>query len=411
MMRNLNADTGDMSKVEPFVGKLGLSSPGYGGSKYAYKAYDRWSETSGMKMNLLPLKCLTEGTTWFVNFKVKLEDGTTGDGVSCDPSGVESTGCPYVWLRVVKTTGQTFDVNIHDDNEEWDPENWNSFSGHVTITADFGPNIKTIHTIFTGGPLGSVLILDDLSWTPTTGIPTGTPTSVPTTPPTLAHSILPTVSPTDVPTTTPTISHSIVPTSSPTGVPTTIPSSLPTGTPTQNPSSEPCGNMMIDENGESSDPLSGWKAVGSQLELSSPGYGNSDHAFKTFDRWSWRDGVEHDLGPLRCLVEGTTWIVSFKARLEDEKTGEGLYCDSSVDEYTDCPLVWLRVTKANGERSDMLLRDNGMAWNADGWNTFKTHVTITDELLGSGLRSVRPIFAGGPTGSALLLDDFAWIPK
>jgi len=361
-------------------------------------------------MDLYPLKCLVEGTTWVVSLKVKLEDGVTGDGVYCDPSVEGYTGCPYIWLRVVKTTGQTFDMTVRDYDMAWDPDEWNSFKGHVTITPDFGSNIEAIHTIFTGGPVGSVLLLDDLAWTPTTAIPTTVPTSTPTkspsTHPTVTESVLPSYSPSAPP----TLAHSVVPSASPTYNPTSAPSVSPTISPSDSPTADPCGNMMLYENGENDDPLSDWKALGGELSLSSPGYGDSQYAYKVSNRYDWNGGLEHALGPLRCLEEGTTWSVSFKARLEDEVTGKGLSCDASVDEYTDCPLVWLRGIKTNGERFETLLRDNGMQWDENGWNTFRAHITITSDLLGPGFRSIRPVFAGGQSGSVLLMDDFAWVP-
>merc|ERR1712008_151998 len=120
--------------------------------------------------------------------------------------------------------------------------------------------------------------------------------------PTVTESVLPSYTPS----TMPTSEHSVAPSTSPTNTPTTTPSESPTGLPSISPSADPCGDMMMFENGENGE-LADWKAIGGQLSLASSGYGGSQYAYKVSDRYDWNSGLQHELGPLRCLEGGSTW--------------------------------------------------------------------------------------------------------
>jgi hypothetical protein len=147
---------------------------------YAIEGYDRSGFRSGPRQDLTQrdLSCLPVGSTFYVSFKAKLVDQTTGEGVACDPLTI--TSCPMITLRHAN-----WDY-IDDPYMKWDPSGWNSFHGYYEVTSEWSTD--SVYVMISGGPDGTTVIADDisLSVTKNTREPTPLPTVATTPPPTYA---------------------------------------------------------------------------------------------------------------------------------------------------------------------------------------------------------------------------------
>ena len=91
----------------------------------AVEAYNRTTWRSGPRQDLVgdDLTRLTSSVFAHIEFKTKLVNETTGEGIACDTSA--STGCPMVTIRH-STWDYVYDRN---NNAGWQANDWNSFYG------------------------------------------------------------------------------------------------------------------------------------------------------------------------------------------------------------------------------------------------------------------------------------------
>jgi len=243
---------------------------------------------------------------------------------------------------------------IRDHDMDWNPNDWNSFQSTFTVPKGMTTNnVKLIRAFFSGGPRGSVLLLDDLLF-----------------------SKLPTLKEASNAKATAPIATNIS-----------------------------C-DQLIQGNDAESGKLSGWHDWYSTIDMVSPGYGGNGYAYKAYNRDKWYHGMTQNL-PLSCLQVGTIWHITFKAKLYDEKTGNAISCRSENKKYKGCPLVQIEI-KTSMDANIYFLRDNTMTWIPRDWSTYNKKIRITREMVGQGATSFRVAFIGGPPGSVLLLDDVYW---
>lgn len=137
------------------------------------------------------------------------------------------------------------------------------------------------------------------------------------------------------------------------------------------------------------------------------GYGGSGKALRAYGRSStggyhWQ-GIAYHINPA-CAVAGETWRVTFKTRLVLEGTSTGVNCDPSIPNNSDCPLVRIH-TYLNNQHGYIYVLDSAMQWDTNAWNTFNTTFTVPNNAAGDGLEDFRPVFAGGPAGTEIWVDN------
>eukprot|EP00565_Helicotheca_tamesis_P007966 CAMPEP_0185725848 /NCGR_PEP_ID=MMETSP1171-20130828/1998_1 /TAXON_ID=374046 /ORGANISM="Helicotheca tamensis, Strain CCMP826" /LENGTH=296 /DNA_ID=CAMNT_0028394069 /DNA_START=5 /DNA_END=892 /DNA_ORIENTATION=+ len=188
----------------------------------AIEAKGRTKWRTGIRQDLVvdAFACLTIGTIMHIDFKVRLFDEETEAGISCDPTDDTSIDCPLITFRHNFATDPIpFWNYIRSPEMQWDPNGWNDFHGVYVVDRDWathgGKDNHWWYILISGGPIGSVIVADDVTMT-------------------VGHTLTPTPLPTNFPTKAPTSDPTPVPTSAPTKAPSQNPSSLPTSTPTSN---------------------------------------------------------------------------------------------------------------------------------------------------------------------------------
>jgi len=239
----------------------------------------------------------------------------------------------------------------------WNPDDWNTFDVIVEMTEkNAGPDITWMLPIFVGGPVGSVLLIDDVKierlelWE--------TPTAAPT--------------------------ASIAPSSSP---------------------SVFCTKNFF-KNSDAEDGTSRWFGWGNPIGIDeSPGFGGSGNALKAYNRNSWHRGIGQWVD-FSCLTTNVTLHFQAKVKLYDQSTGAGITtCEPRDTLSLACPMIRLFTRKDDGSRRWDIFRDWDMVWNPNGWSYFDLKLRMTPENSGDDLTQFRPFFVGGPVDSVLVIDE------
>lgn len=137
-----------------------------------------------------------------------------------------------------------------------------------------------------------------------------------------------------------------------------------------------------------------WRGWGAEIRLTDGVTGN---AIEGYNRSTFRSGPRQDLTQkdLGCLPVGSTLYVSFKAKLIDQTTGEGVACDPLT--ITSCPMITLRH-----ETWDYIT-DPLMQWDPNSWNSFHGQYEVTSEWSSS----VYVMISGGADGTVVVADDIS----
>ena len=171
-MENPDFEVADMTPWRGWSGASISLVPGV--TSNAIYAGGRTAWRSGQRQNLEQedLDCLPPGTFVNIDFKVKLIDETTGQGVDCDP--LSTTSCPLVTIR-----HSTFDY-AYNRNKVWNPNGWNDFHGTYLVS---GPWTTSVYLMVCGGEPGQAIVVDDITVAVgTSPAPTLSPTPAPLTP-------------------------------------------------------------------------------------------------------------------------------------------------------------------------------------------------------------------------------------
>jgi len=339
-----------------FGGEMDLVTPGYGGSNYAARLYNRpplWG--FGAFLWVIDHSCVEESSTWHFSFQAKLYDSNTGKAVTnCSPHTTQGTdfvmNCPYV--RLVTRHGRFNDPNMIFDYTG----GWSYFSVDYTLSDKlWGPHLELFWPVITGGPANSTLEFDNL----------------------IVRKIKQNELTTVVPSLTP------------------VPSSSPTSFCTK--------NFIRNGDGEFGAP-SYWMAWGDNyITTEEPGFGGIGYALKVFDRTEWNEGISQVISHA-CLEAGSVWRFQAQFKLYDQTTMQGIHCDPKSTTSFDCPFVRLAVRKWK-EYVFVSLQDHKMEWDPDGWNKFDVVHTMEERHSGGHVDWFMPIFVGGPANSVLLVDN------
>jgi len=147
--------------------------------------------------------------------------------------------------------------------------------------------------------------------------------------------------------------------------------------------------VALVENPSFEDGPSYWESndkVKGKVSLYSPGAsGESDFAFRSYDRdHAWR-GIKQQLDPL-CFVSGEEYSISAKFRMLNATDGEGVMCDVNKQQTTtdNCPSVSIYGSDCAGENVNWLfynaLGGDELVWDPDSYNDFSAAFTVNDDL-------------------------------
>jgi len=355
--RNADFESNTTQYWHGFGNPVGITSPGYNGSQFALKAYDRyrWARGASPWQHINQI-CVGDGSTWRFAAKFKMYDQETGAPITtCDPATKKN--CPFI--RLLSRFGWYNEWSlIYDTDMVFNPDGWSSFSVDYTIPEKHsGPGLTHFIPMFIGGPYASVLVIDDVELRR------------------LDYQEIPTAAP----------SVSIAPSSSPTVFCTK--------------------NFVRNPDGEFGT-RAYWMGWGNPVTLSATGegYGGTGYALKAYSRNSWHRGLSQVID-YSCLDIGSTWRFQAKVKLYDETSGAGItVCDPTVKNSFLCPMVRLLTKKYTVNHWD-IIRDHEMVWNPNDWNTFDVMVKMTEKNAGPDVTWMLPVFVGGPPGSVLLIDD------
>eukprot|EP00586_Coscinodiscus_wailesii_P008108 CAMPEP_0172520842 /NCGR_PEP_ID=MMETSP1066-20121228/292235_1 /TAXON_ID=671091 /ORGANISM="Coscinodiscus wailesii, Strain CCMP2513" /LENGTH=406 /DNA_ID=CAMNT_0013303659 /DNA_START=30 /DNA_END=1248 /DNA_ORIENTATION=+ len=405
---------------------------------------------------------------WRISFNVKIYDESTGKGVYCNPHAEQSTDCPM--LRIVTRIGG---VERHDTIPDyfmkWKPGAWNTFKATYTVTREIA-SADVFRLMVVGGPPGSVLAIDNISWKPyesaasnlrvsqekredsTSMQPSIAPTLAPT-PDVKCDAIMAydgkddisqlswvgwststgfdtglhgrgqamkaydaKVGEMDCTKTFPhpvfqlghaRVSHSNLRVSQEKREDST--SMQPSNTPTFAPAPEvKCDDIMAyDGGGEDIAQLS-WMGWSTPTGFD-PGFQERGEAMKAYNRRGWRNGLYQNI-PSSCLSVGSEWRIRFRTKLYNPITKKGIQCNSNKRFRNSCPFVMLKIIYLDGSHKNIYVRDEDLSkrWNKNGWNFFNEGVTITEEYVGPNILVVHAMYVGGPRGSVLVVDKSSW---
>ena len=117
-----------------------------------------------------------------------------------------------------------------------------------------------------------------------------------------------------------------------------------------------------------------------------------------------------NLGDFSCLGLGSVVHFTFKVKLYDEVTEEGVSCEPSST-TVDCPMITFRHEFSSEEMDNWdYVRDPLMTWDPNGWNEFHGTYVVTRDWasLTSTTGSMWYIaLSGGPPGNVLVVDDIS----
>ena len=339
---------------------IAIRQPGYRDADgYALAATISDSHRHGMWRDIVHrpwtnpgIDYIKAGDTWRIRFKTRLINSTTGAGVDCHPS-LTNTGCPRAWIQTIPRYGQSTTQDVYDRDMSWDKDGWNTFDVTIRITAEQADNLKIFRLLLVGGPVGSLLINDEISF-----------------------------------------SKRLVSTRL-----------------------EVCGGNHIVNGDFSAGASNRWSGWGHHIQVVQPGHdGSNDYALEAIrpavDGW-FTAGMYQDIfsewrnAPFltKCVKPGDVWRVKFKTRLIDPTNQAGIDCDPSLADKT-CPMLQVH-TNRGGVFLQTNVHDTNMVWDPNGWNTFDTTFTITESQAGDDLVLFRFLFCGGPFGALLMSDDFS----
>mmetsp|Transcript_22402 Transcript_22402/g.33858 ORF Transcript_22402/g.33858 Transcript_22402/m.33858 type:complete len:1758 (-) Transcript_22402:89-5362(-) len=392
-IRNHDFKIGNTDHWYGWDAHVSIHTPGYGTELYAAKVTNRRNH-GGISQRFDPT-CFEELSVWRVQFKAKLINATTGDGMgNCDPSIEDTYECPMARIVMRKNYGKFYQYEIRDDKMVWNPNNWSTFDVVWAPTGDVVSNDLTYAmVIISGGDEDATLVVDDIfverleKWE--------TPTSFP------SESPQPTAEVTD----------------------------YCDGDNTRNPDAER----------GTAEHWSGW---GTSVGVGEPGYGGSNYSLKVFDRPSWQHGIGQWFDP-HCVVTNSTWRIRAKVKLYDQATGNPVtkeQCNPKNTLNNWCPMVrlltakptinvttettdrrslidrFIRPRKLNEQRklsptqefTMNVFRDTEMIWNDDGdWVDMNVYMQLTPENSGPEVNLFWPLLVGGPPNSVLELDDIS----
>jgi len=340
---------------------MGAESPGYGGTGYAMKVWNRESWAAGPFLWHVDVNCVTVEDTWRVHAKVKLYNEQTGEpDTLCGTTGNEFD-CPLVRML----------LTYRHHPAEWlyltmDDLDWKTDGSYSTFQLEFSvpphlvrDDLYKFAPFFAGGKETNVLVLDDIILQ-RLGVE-ATPTSTPTT--------------------------SLQPSSSPTVY---------------------CNrNFIRNHDGEFGTTAYWIVPLDSNIELVSPGYGDEQYALASFHRQHWTQGLSQRISP-RCFEVGSVWRLRFRTKIV---TADHLSQIASCDnDQFECPLLRLAFQTQNGgdwhyrNIFDEKLQSN---WNSNlnEWNTFDVVYKTEDDLMQQEFSSVLVDLCGGTFNTTLYVDD------
>jgi len=167
--KNGDAETGSLTYWTSWGNPIGVQSPGYGGIGHAFIAYDRHGWQRGIGQ-WLDYSCISLNSTLHFQAKVMLYDEDTSAPITkCDPRDILGYNCPMMRLVTAKENGlNRFDV-FRDTDMSWNPSGWSDFDVQIKLTPETsGEDLVKFFPNFVGGPLGSVLVVDNVQITLTT---------------------------------------------------------------------------------------------------------------------------------------------------------------------------------------------------------------------------------------------------
>lgn len=359
----LDANDPTTSPWHGFGNPIALRQPGYFGDKdYALECTRPSLNNQGAYQNIYhkrddDLDFIKTGDVWRIRFKTRLLDSATGTGVDCDPS-LEDNNCPMLWVHTISgddiPTGTQLVDYVHDKDMMWDPNEWNTFDTTIVISEEQGvDDLIFFRIIFNGGPVGATLLLDEVSVTKQLRA---------------------------------------------------IPSRM-----------DSCGvehivNGDFAVNSVSNGPWYGW---GNPIAIVPDGFkGPADYALAATGRTWWGSGMWQDVFSVwknpdfltHCVQPGDVYRIKFKTRMINPATNTGVACDPSLGDI-NCPMV--QIQRGGATSVNTYLHDTDMVWNPDGWSTFDTTFTITDEIAGDDITLFRVLFNGGPAGTTLINDEIS----
>jgi len=164
--KNGDAETGSLTHWTSWGNPIGIQSPGYGGIGHAFTAYGRHGWQRGIGQ-WLDYSCISLNSTWHFQAKVMLYDEDTGVPITnCNPIDILGYNCPMIRLVTAKENGSNrFDV-FRDTDMAWNPGGWSEFDLKIKLTPETsGDDLVKFFPNFVGGPIGSVLVLDNVQIT------------------------------------------------------------------------------------------------------------------------------------------------------------------------------------------------------------------------------------------------------
>jgi len=115
-----------------------VSNAKYSGTGYSLTSKNRDLWWHGPAQKLQMKHCIQENDIYEVNLDVRLEDETTGAGVTCDPfmSFTLDATCPTFGIKLIYQNGDEEYIEVAETIGPWNPTSWNHIYGYFTVTAN-----------------------------------------------------------------------------------------------------------------------------------------------------------------------------------------------------------------------------------------------------------------------------------
>lgn len=158
-------------------------------------------------------------------------------------------------------------------------------------------------------------------------------------------------------------------------------------------------------NGDFENGFEEWStAQGGYLRVHDTGYDTLNGAVAHYNRTTTSSSMTHRINPV-CLTEGKHYIFRAQVKLVDEY-GNPYACDSSLDSTNNpdpCPVASIYIDLPTGIAPIHMPNKSPHAWNATGWNVYRSDFIINLDLARASLTEVK--IRGPKAGITVILDS------
>jgi len=144
------------------------------------------------------------------------------------------------------------------------------------------------------------------------------------------------------------------------------------------------------------------------FDMYSPGRGGSQYALQHSNRLYEWNGIRQEIDQ-DCLSLSSEWVVSAYFRILDNN-GNGVSCDKTARFGANvCPVFTVFSIQGSTPNYYTLWNTNTESWNANGWNTYTSIMTVSNEMM--TYDTVSLFASKAPQGVTIVLDDFSITKK